>query len=388
MNYSNIVICAVSQSVYAISVEKVIFKNLISINVKTTRMTVKQLATGVAFCMLGMAGCSNERIENLDTQVGGQVPITMQATSSQTRADYATNGSDQMSFSWRSGDAISVVVNGTGGNENYRLTTGTSGKSTPFNGTVAGWGRGDKTLYAFYPYNSKAYTVASGDTPESATTTLTLPHSQSYTVGGAVSNSLLVGLGTATAEGGNINAAAGMKQVMSIIKLNINNVPADAKVARVKLMCDEAVFPTTATVKLSDATITNLGAEVKELTMNVADNATGATKAVSFAMFPTHLTGKKIRVEVTYDDIMKWRIIEKDGTDFVRNMHYVMAFDGTPTVWADGNLIAKGENGAEIGAKTNGSLYFQFGSLLGWAGGATGDGKGMPPTSVAATINV
>ena len=80
---------------------------------------------------------------------------------------------------------------------------------------------------------------------------------------------------------------------MSIIKLNINNVPADAKVARVKLMCDEAVFPTTATVKLSDATITNLGAEVKELTMNVADNATGATKAVSFAMFPTHLTGRR-----------------------------------------------------------------------------------------------
>ena len=129
MNYSNIVICAVSQSVYAISVEKVIFKNLISINVKTTRMTVKQLATGVAFCMLGMAGYSNERIENLDTQVGGQVPITMQATSSQTRADYATNGSDQMSFSWRSGDAISVVVNGAGGNENYRLTTGKSDRS-------------------------------------------------------------------------------------------------------------------------------------------------------------------------------------------------------------------------------------------------------------------
>ena len=253
---------------------------------------------------------------------------------------------------------------------------------------MARWGRGDETLYAFYPYNSKAYAVASGDTPESATSTLTLPHSQSYTVGGAVSNSLLVGLGTATAEGGNINAAAGMKQVMSIIKLNINNVPADAKVARVKLMCDEAVFPTKATVKLSDATITNLGAEVKELTMNVADNATGATKAVSFAMFPTELTGKKIRVEVTYDNIMKWRIIEKDGTDFVRNMHYVMAFDGTPTVWADGNLIAKGEHGAEIGATTDGGLYFQFGSLLGWADGTTGDGKGMPPTSVAATINV
>lgn len=293
-------------------------------------MKVKLLAGGVAFCTLSIAGCSNDRIDSLGTQVGGQVPITMQVSGSQTRADYTEDSSDQMRFSWRNDDAISVVVSGMVGNENCRLMSGTSGKSVPFDGAVTGWEKGKKTAYAFYPYNSTAYTVTNGDSPESATTVWTLPNPQAYTVGGAVSNSLLVGVGTATAEGGNINATVAMKQVMSIIKLNISNVPADSKVARVKLMCDEAVFPTTATVKLSDATITNPDTKVKELTMMVTDTTDGATKAVSFAMFPADLTGKKINIEVTFNNGAKdiVQAVMKDGKSFMRNVHYIIDFDG------------------------------------------------------------
>lgn len=44
--------------------------------------------------------------------------------------------------------------------------------------------------------------------------------------------------------------------------------------------------------------------------------------------------------------------------------------------WARGNLIADGAHGAVIGAPEDGGLYFQFGSLIGWSGGATGDGTG------------
>lgn len=44
--------------------------------------------------------------------------------------------------------------------------------------------------------------------------------------------------------------------------------------------------------------------------------------------------------------------------------------------WATGNLVADGNSGCKIGAPTDGGLYFQFGSLIGWSGGATGDGTG------------
>lgn len=47
-------------------------------------------------------------------------------------------------------------------------------------------------------------------------------------------------------------------------------------------------------------------------------------------------------------------------------------------IWAKGNLVADGANGAKIGAPDDGGLYFQFGSLIGWAGGASGDGTGVP----------
>lgn len=37
-----------------------------------------------------------------------------------------------------------------------------------------------------------------------------------------------------------------------------------------------------------------------------------------------------------------------------------------PITWADGNLIADGENNAKIGQSGDGNLFFQFGSLVGW----------------------
>lgn len=55
---------------------------------------------------------------------------------------------------------------------------------------------------------------------------------------------------------------------------------------------------------------------------------------------------------------------------------------------AIGNLVANGANGAKIGAPSDGGLYFQFGSLIGWAGGVSGDGTGVPAsTSPGYTFN-
>lgn len=51
--------------------------------------------------------------------------------------------------------------------------------------------------------------------------------------------------------------------------------------------------------------------------------------------------------------------------------------------WAEGNLIADGKGGAKIGAATDGGLFFQFGSLIGWSGSANANGTGTGNNGVA-----
>ena len=55
---------------------------------------------------------------------------------------------------------------------------------------------------------------------------------------------------------------------------------------------------------------------------------------------------------------------------------------------AVGNLVADGANGAKIGAATDGGLYFQFSSLIGWSGSANADGTGRGDNSVAGAVVV
>ena len=351
-------------------------------------MKTKLFAAGAALCMLGMTGCNKDMMEDTNVQVGQQITIDMQASGPQTRADYTDDGST-MNFSWSDGDAISVVVNSVAGNGNCRLTTSTAGKSVPFSGKVVGWVEGDKTIYAFYPYNSTPYTVTGGDNPATATTLLTLPNPQTYTVGGAISNSFMVGTGAATATNKTINALASMKQVMSIVNLNITKAP--GKVKGVKLSCTEALFPTTATVALSTAEVSASGTLANELSMTVTDNTTEATKAVSFAMFPVDLSAKKIRIEVTFEG-GKSKIIEKSGTKFLRNMHYVMELDGAPkpepvgdvVLFAEGVSLESGwydQNKSRAGDSQLCWACAESNMIQWWQDRYVASGKALPPTA-------
>lgn len=56
--------------------------------------------------------------------------------------------------------------------------------------------------------------------------------------------------------------------------------------------------------------------------------------------------------------------------------------------FAIGNLVANGSNGCKIGTSSDHGLYFHFGSLVGWAGGATGDGVGVTNSSLGVTVQV
>lgn len=343
-------------------------------------MKMRFFLTGVTLCLFSLSGCSNSDEMDGVTQKPGEVSMNITANVPQTRADY-TDGGSTMTFSWRSGDEISAHIDGVSGNENRQLSTTSTGKSASFTGTVTGWS-GTKNVYSFYPYSASGYTVTGGNNSATATTSLTLPNPQSYTVSGAISNSFMVGAGTATSSGSDINAICSMKQVMSIVKLNITNAP--GKVLGAKMICSESVFPTTATVKLIDGTISSPGSLTNTLSMNVIDNTVSSTKAISLAMFPANLTGKTITIEVTFYGGYTL-VVNKSGLSFLQNNHYRVALDAASSFpyielggvkWAAGNLIADGTDGAKIGAPTDGGLYFQFGSLIGWSGGSSGDGTG------------
>lgn len=345
-------------------------------NKKVRMMRTQLFAAGAAFCILGMTACSNE-IDEAGTPAGKQAVMTMQTATDgpRTRADYTDDGT-KMNFSWRSGDRLSVMVEGMKDNINCALTTATNGKSAPFSGTVTTF-EGTKTIYAFYPYRERQYYVFNDSDKKTAYILFVLPETQAYTIGGAISNSLMLGASSATASGTGIAASVSLKQAMSIIKLNIKDAP--AKVTKVKLKCADATFAIQASVKVSDATITDPLYLRNELSMNVTDNSTdhSALKEIYFAIFPrAKVDGKKIQIEVTYENGSS-KTIEKDDIDFERNMHYVVDFDGTPNA-ADyievngikvskGNLVANGSNGCRIGAPGDNGLYFQFGSLVGFS---------------------
>lgn len=354
-------------------------------------MNTKLLLASITICLFCLVGCHNDTADDPGWQSGKLVQMTMRTTGPKTRADYTDTGSEML-FSWRAGDSISVCVSGVAGNEKRKLTADGRGLSSDFTGAVLTW-EGARNIYMFYPYSPNGYSVYGGGNSTTATTIFDLPNPQTYTVGGPITNSLMVGSSQAIGGSSSIDAVVNMKQVMSIVQLNIINAP--SKVKRVKLKCSEAVFPTIATVNLSDATIANPNAMVNELTMKVTDPTTTINKAISFAMFPADLTTKTISIEVAFED-GEIKTIDKSGLSFARNTHYVMTFDAIDAVayvqlgglnWAIGNLVAKGANDASIGTPEDGGLYFQFGSLIGWSGGATGDGTDRPSATLVPPLS-
>lgn len=71
------------------------------------------------------------------------------------------------------------------------------------------------------------------------------------------------------------------------------------------------------------------------------------------------------------------------GKKYTYNINAPDYIDINGVKWATGNLVAKKDSGGNIigcriGKPEDGGLYFMFGSLIGWAGGLTGDGTGIP----------
>lgn len=323
-------------------------------------------ATLVALCTLCLAGCTDDSQQPeipSDPQPAPQALMTMQAdaTEKETRANYTEDG-EVMKFSWNNGDAISVYVDGVTENKNYKLTTTDESKSASFTGTVTSWD-GTKEIYAVYPYIEQMTSLITALGQNKATAFFSLDNPQSYTIGGPVTNSLLVGTGTATASNtGDITASASMKQVMSFVKLNITN--ATRRVKRVELATTDDSFPTAATITLSSGkSQTSTSYSTNELTMIVTDNTNATTdKEIYFALFPKNLTRKDIQITVAFDDGTE-KTIKKTGLDFKRNVHYVLEFnasgatlpnwDGTYTSISNAKILLQEESGKDSPTAAN-----------------------------------
>ncbi len=113
------------------------------------------------------------------------------------------------------------------------------------------------------------------------------------------------------------------------------------------------------------------------------EDEVNATAADGYLMMIPQTLGENAKLVVTIDG--EDREVALSGR-WEANKKYTYVLSVKPVnldviidnvLWATGNLVADGANGCKIGEPTDYGLYFQFGSLLGWSGGANGDGTGL-----------
>ena len=162
-----------------------------------------------------------------------------------------------------------------------------------------------------------------------------------------------------------------------------NSEPDPIGVAFSNLTANGSTTETTTVLTLTfDKAIEGLTAE----DITLASGSTGATKGT--------LTDKgngvyELAVSTISEASMLAVTVVKTGYAITPKSREVTVNLNKSITWATGNLVAKADgSGCEIGAATDGGLYFQFGSLVGWAGGANGDGKGTPANGLTLAVKV
>lgn len=143
---------------------------------------------------------------------------------------------------------------------------------------------------------------------------------------------------TATTEDGSFTATCAVT-VENIAVTGITLADATISLGDKKTLT-ATIVPVDATIKTVTWRSSNTGiATINATTGEVATVAKGETTITATSTSnPTVTTTCKVKVE------------EKPSI-----------------TWATGNLVADGKNGAKIGTATDGGLYFQFGSLIGWS---------------------
>lgn len=208
---------------------------------------------------------------------------------------------------------------------------------------------------------------------------------------------------TATVKVGRTSSLTATVLPAEATNKNVTWTSSDATIASVADGVVTAVAAGTATITVTtedgdfsatcDVTVENIA--VTGITLVDATISIGAKKTLTATIAPADATIKTVTWSSNNTDVATINATTGEVTGVAKGETTITATatDGsnvtgtcnvtvTPTItWATGNLVANGVNGCKVGAPGDGGLYFQFGSLIGWAGGASGDGTGVPASN-------
>ena len=320
-------------------------------------------------CALAVAtvSCNNEELAGTTPDGKGQrTTITANApqNGADTRVSYdETTNPQKVKLAWETSDAIGVWQAGqTTVNE---FTASQAGASAEFSGNAT-FTEGAQ-YYAVYP---KPQSVAAGNV---ASLDLSAPQS------GSMNKAIHYMYASATGMAGN-TANFSFTHAVSVLKLSLNfSGVADAPTTLTKVTLSATGLHNKATLTMGGAL---LGTDAGIIT---AMGQFDVTNPVYLYIFPESLSDILIMVTdgvKTYEGTLT-NSTAVAGKVYMATVAMTVAnyIELNSVKVAPGNLIANGDHSATIGAPTDGGLFFQFGSLVGWNGTANDDGTGSNTSS-------
>lgn len=230
----------------------------------------------------------------IDAVVSGGVYDT------ETRVTYDPN-SDNSAYiaSWREGDEISLFIPNTANNDNRKFTVATTAKTSNISGKIATW-EGEKNVYALYPFDANGYKFsASSETIHCDNSTQKI---DAY-ADNVYPNGLMVAVAanaTATSRSNYNIGELNFKQVMSLFKLKLKDIPVGERITAMGFKMKEQLLVESANIDPTTGKITphtkahSISATVK--------NQVGSIASLNFAMLPADLTGKPIVLHITTEN--------------------------------------------------------------------------------------
>ena len=274
---------------------------------------------------LSVAGIFSACTETIEErpEVGTLIEVVVSGgvSDTQTRVTYDPN-SDNSAYtaSWEEGDEISLFIPNTTGNDNQKFTVATTAKTSNISGEVAAW-EGDKSVYALYPFAANGYKFSTSSETilfDNSTQKINARADNAYPNGVMVA---VAANATAISKTNYNIGELNFKQVMSLFKLELKDIPVGEKISAMGFEMEEQLLVET-------AYITPKTGEIKPLTKAhsitaAVKNQLGSTASLNFAMLPTDLTGKPIVLQITTTDIHKtsraYTYTFADGINFEAN---------------------------------------------------------------------
>ena len=310
----------------------------------------------------------------IEEPTGGLVQVVADATAGdpETRIGYSESG-NRMNYTWGefNTERFSVFVPGSNQKHDFSLKGGAHSRKGRFEGQIP---EGSTTTYAVYPglnANPVALTAITHD----------LSNQRLCSTPDALSgNTKHLMWTTADASQGELNYQFSHK--VSMLKLELNFPEPAPRIKSVSILGAHNkanLNLTNGILSYEDAGKGPISA-IDSTGIALVDNVLTAY----VHLFPEDLSSDMLTIIVSTDGGFAYTSGEFSGRLLNPGTVYRLRKDMLKSnyilinniKWANGNLIADGDNGMKIGTPRDGGLFFQFGSLVGWSGGKYGDGTG------------